>query len=275
MLLGGQLFDEGRVELAGEGGLLPFRPGVNRNTRARLGPPTGIVLHWTGAENPPERVRRTLEARELSVDFVVDSGLGPSRRRIVQMADPVTTQTAHAGVANPRFLGIEAVSRGFARRKDVIASNLRDRSELDWATPRDTYTDRVAGRRVNLATFDPDALHDLLWLVETLCGRLAIPRVIPWRLVGPSGDPATARELRRLGDEPGSRLLEECVPVVREGGVWIPAFDRDPSRSGRAKSFCGVLGHFHVHAEKFDPGTQLFYALWREGFNPAGRRFPW
>lgn len=275
MILGGELFDEGRVELATNGGReLFFYPGCNKNTKARRRPPQGIVIHWTGAENSPDRVRRTLESRDLSIDFVVDSALEPSRRRIVQMADPLVTQTAHAGIANPRFLGIEVVSRGFAKREDVVGSDLRDRTDLDWTVPRDLFTDRIHHRPINFASYHPDSLHDVVWLVECICGRLGIPRAIPWMSIGLADDPATARVLRRMADDRWCRMLEEITPVVHAGQTWIPTFDRDVRLAGRAGRFRGVMGHFHVHREKCDPGTQLFYALWREGFNPAGLRAP-
>jgi hypothetical protein len=58
--------------------------------------------------------------------------------------------------------------------------------------------------------------------------------------------------------------------LVEIGGkLYMPDFSRDPSKKGRALTWKGVLGHFHVHKNKMDPGTQIMYALWAEGWNPA------
>lgn len=243
-----------------------FYPGCNRNTGRFAQQPRGIMVHWTGAENPPETMARTLSTRELSIHFVIDSGIGEGRRRIVQMADPVTTRCAHGGIANPGFIGIEVVNRGFARPEDVRGSDLRERSSIDYEVARATFTDRLAGRALHFASYEPRVFHDLVWLLETLCGLMEIPRIIPFERV-------FERDLEALRADPSSRMLAEVDPVKdAEGYLCLPRFDRDTRRLGRAHTFKGIIGHFHTHADKCDPGTQPFYALWREGFNPAGER---
>ena len=236
-----------------------FRPG-DRNTFKRTLPPEVIGLHWTGGEGSAERVFRVLKKRRLSVHFVRD------RDRLVQMADVLSTSCAHIGSRrdrpislNKRTVGVEITCRGFATKADLLGSDLRDRTELDWSEPRDVYSDYIGGRKVRMASFEPDQVDDTIWLCETLCGLLNIPRVIPWQQV-----PEIESDLeKRLGIPDG------------EGGYLLPVFDRDVRRRrGRRTVFKGVLGHLHVHKTKYDPGTQLFRALWFEGFNPMGEKKP-
>lgn len=253
---------------------LYYYPGSNKNTGRRDFKPQGIVIHWTGGESPPVRLPGThwsmvdqLDKSNLSVDFAIDSSIGgPERRRIVQLADPVGTRTAHAGIANLRFLGIEMVSRGLPTAADVAAEpDLEARLELDWEVARDLYHDGINGRTFGLLSFDPAAMHDMLWLVETLCGLLDIPRRIPWQRL-------TDGELMRMEkDSVAQRMLATTKPVRFDSSWWLPLFDRDTARWGRAAEFSGVMGHFHTHESRRDPGTQPFYALWREGFNPTGK----
>lgn len=243
-------------EMRDERGRLWFHPGVNRNTRQRQQAVRCLVLHWVGSENPAASTARylrdqALDGRGLSCDFIVDKG-----SLIHQTADPLVTQCAHAGsVINPRSAGIEITSRGFATRADVRGEDLRERTELDWSEPRDVYTDTIGVRRTRMVAFTPEQVQSVTWLVETLCGLLDIPRIIPWRYT-----------------VPGEEELPHAVPYRDRHAV--PLFDRDPGRHRRSRraTFEGVLGHFHVHKSKWDPGTQLFYRLWAEGFNPAGIR---
>lgn len=243
----------GRKDRTGLARRFAFWPGCNKNTGAFTQRPHSVVIHWTGAENPASRVIQTLDASDLSIHFVVE------RDRIVQTAD-LATLCAHAGGANPYSIGIEIVCRGFASREDVVGSDLRDRDELDWSEPRDVYTDVIGGRSVRMASYGPQQRDLAMWLVESLCGLLEIPRVVPWQRVA---------DLRR---HPHAEYAI-AVPMEDEKGGWyVPLFDRDPRRHGRAKTWRGVMGHFHVHEDKMDPGTELLLALWSEGFCPTGER---
>jgi hypothetical protein len=239
---------------------IAFPPGTNPNTWGGL-EAQAIVLHWTGGENgagvdPGEYgVVDTLAKRRLSVHFIIEPD-----GRIVQTAD-LTTRCAHAGTpANDRAIGIEIASRGFATRDDLRGLGLRERTALDWEASRDVYTDTIHGERTHMVAFTPTQVQSMLWLVETLCGLLAIPRRVPH-------GPLMA----------STRPLARSLMVQHEGAPVVPAFDRDPRKwadAARARRFQGVLGHFHIHASKWDPGTQPFYALWAEGFNPAAQKFP-
>lgn len=228
---------------------IEFRPFCNRNTERMTAPPRGIVFHWTGAENPATRVISTLKKRELSIHFVIEKD-----GTIVQTAN-LDTRCAHAGVAND-FLGCEIVGRGFARREDVKGSSLRERTELDWSEPRDVYRDDIAGKRIHFSAFYPRQIIAVLKLSEHLAGTVPFPRRIPERVV---------------------KKPSELYAIQREDGLWIePDFSRVYRRwrNPRVRDFRGVMGHFHVHKTKCDPGTQIFRSLWAEGFNSLDQRFP-
>lgn len=227
---------------------ISFKPG-DPHTYSFKEPPQGIALHWTGGEGDWLRVRKTLTDRELSVHFVIDA---VEENPIVQLAD-LTTQCAHIGKGNPRFIGIEIANRGWASREDMQGSDLRDREELDWEEPRDVYPSYINGKRGRTVSFYPHQIQKMLWLVETLCFVLNVPRIIPYE---------------------ETILKPSYAQAVQTSRGWsAPAFDRDWSRRGRMRTFKGVLGHFHLHKDKWDPGAQPFYALWAEGFNPIGRKF--
>lgn len=247
----------GRKDRTGLVRRFAFWPGCNPNTGAFTARPHAIVLHWTGAENPAERVIRTLDASDLSIHFVVE------RDRIVQTAD-LATLCAHAGGANATSIGIEIVCRGFASREDIVGSDLRDRDELDWAEPRDVYTDVIGGRSVRMASYGETQRDLVMWLVESLCGLLEIPRVVPWQRVA---------DIRRHPHAEYALAVPKTGPGAHPGGGWyVPLFDRDPRRRGRATTWKGVMGHFHVHEDKMDPGTEVLLALWSEGFCPTGQK---
>lgn len=252
---------------------LLFRRDFPRHTGGRDFTPRAIVIHWSGSENVPVRAADpdakwstvdTLIERGYSYDFMVDSAMKPGRRGIYQLADPVNTRCAHAGIANRMALGISCASRGFAAKEDVRGSDLLDRTELDWNEPRDVFAAEIDDERTHLVALHPDALHDLVWLVETLCGLLQIPRRIPWQSFASLGEAAHV----------AAESLIRATPVLHEGLWYLPLFDRDTRRWGRAAEYEGVYGHFHVHGDKWDPGPQPFEALWAEGFNPAGKKLP-
>lgn len=238
-----------------------FRPGMP-NTSLQKNSWRGLGIHWTGSENSSDRVITTLVSRGLSVQFIVERD-----GTIVQTAD-LNTVCAHIGGGNKRFLGVETVCRGFATKEDLAIAKaadptLRDRSELDWNEARDTYRDVIGGKSVGMASFGPQQVDALVWLSHTLSGRFGFPHQIPARKV-----------TNILGELKTNPLSNIAAYMIRyDGALWLPAFDRKPARfMSRASNFEGVLGHFHVHKTKYDPGTEIFYALWAEGWNPAGRK---
>lgn len=241
---------------------ISFKPGMP-NTRRQARPPRGLGIHWTGGENSWKTTRRVLENRELSVNFIEDE-------EIVQTAD-VMTRCAHIGTPGNDFAGLEVKCRGYARKEDLAAAklrdpSLRDRDELDWSSDRDLYADKIDGDLVRMAGFNTKQLENVLWLAETLAGVLKFPRAIPWRTVS---NPAEADAL----PFPNSHKLLVKGP---DGLLYLPAFNRDPRKgsTSRAATHRGALGHFHIHETKHDPGTQIFYLLWSEGWNPAALKIP-
>lgn len=239
---------------------IQFRPG-DPNTSLQTMDWRGVGMHWTGGEGNSDRVIRVLKARDLSVHFVLDKD-----GTLVQCAD-IHTRCAHIGSpGNGRFIGVETVCRGFATKEDLALAKiqdptLRDREDLDWQEQRDTYRDTIGSREVCMASFGPNQVESLVWLCDFFAHYYNFPRVIPARKV-------TQRDID-LADAP----VDVSKYVVKHNGaLWLPLFDRNFSKSvkGRAATFEGVLGHFHINKQKYDPGTEVFYALWAEGYNPTG-----
>jgi hypothetical protein len=245
---------------------IAFKPGTNKNTRKQTEPWHGLGIHWTGGERGADAIRDVLLDRKLSIHFCCE----PSGR-LVQLAD-LTTRCAHIGSpGNGRFIGVETSCRGFASKEDWEAAakidpTLRVRDDLDWATPRDTYADMIDGYRARFAGFNLEQVRSLIWLAETTAGIFQFPRQVPARKM-------TLDQIKRI-DWPVPN--PEAFVVEFNGALWMPAFDRDPGEgpTSRAATWRGALGHFHVHPNKMDPGTQVMYALWSEGWNPANKKLP-
>jgi hypothetical protein len=264
LLIGGkpaQIPDANRVE-----DNIIFKPGFNKNTKAHEGTWHGHGIHWTGGEGSVDRLIRVLTERELGIHFACAAD-----GRLVQLAD-LTTYCAHIGSpGNARFIGTETTCRGFATKEDWEEAARRDpdlrvREDIDWDAPRDAYVDTIAGNRARFAAFNPEQVRSLVWLSETLSGLFNFPRVIPARRI-------TMEEMSKIN---WPFPNPERMLVSHGGATWMPLFDRDKRKiaTSRAGTFRGTLGHFHVHEDKMDPGTQVFYALWAEGWNPAGKRLP-
>jgi hypothetical protein len=240
-----------------------FRPGMP-NTSVQKAAWQGMGLHWTGAENPARVVTDTLIARRLSVQFIVEKD-----GQIVQTAD-LNTMCAHIGSpGNQRYIGVEVVCRGYADKTEwqkakLRDPSLRDRTQLDWKTPRDMYEDVIGGQRVRLAGFNREQLQSVVWLSETCAGMFGFPRQIPAYIVDPA----------RLGQMDLPVPNPEAFLVEYAGKKWLPYLGRDARRNGLAATHRGALGHFHVHEVKHDPGSQMMYALWAEGWNPAQLPLP-
>jgi hypothetical protein len=84
---------------------MTWRAGTSR-VRVRTVPESLICLHATDGEGDARQVYRTLSAKSLSVEFVVERG-----GRVVQFLDPARFQAAHVGGLNARAIGIEIVCR--------------------------------------------------------------------------------------------------------------------------------------------------------------------
>lgn len=236
-----------------------FYPGINRNTRKQTGNWRGMVYHWTGAENPAHRMINNLIRNNLSIHFTCDPD-----GSLTQEAD-TDTICAHAGIANSGFMGLEAVCRGFASQADMSRADqksTREKTELDWKTPRDLYRDTIGGRAINMAGFNPAQLRSMLWLAETMAGLIGFDRMIPYTK-------ATKATISAMLPVNGDDFV-----ISFKGENYIPCFSRNLRTAASLQKFSGILGHFHCHTTKKDPGTQVFYQLWVEGWNPASQKLP-
>lgn len=157
----------------------PWSPGCRR----RAHPVTAVVLHHTGAENPPDRMFHNLRNRQpgpLSVHFAIDQA-----GKVWQFADPAETVCSHAGEANGYSIGIEITSRGTAP------------AVQGWE--REAYTDTVHGRRGAFLRFYRAQMLAAYELCEWLCMSFGLPMLVP----GEPGDRArrtvmTREELARF-----------------------------------------------------------------------------
>ncbi len=120
-----------------------------------------IVLHWTGAENPPSAVYRNMTAGGLSVHFVVDQA-----GTVFQMAD-ANALCAHAKGVNDRAIGIEVINRG-----DAVGVP-------DKGVQRDTVIETIHGKQVRYAAFKSAQVVAVVQLVEALCEAYGLPLRVP------------------------------------------------------------------------------------------------
>lgn len=125
----------------------------------RTKPIRGVVWHWTAGEGRAESVAKVLQAKGLSIHFVIDAD-----GRIVMMADPATTVCYHAGSrVNPEFVGVEIVNRG-------VAPSLPKRNRPE----RDTV---VRGRKMTGLDFTPEQYASVAFLADALSVAHGIPRI--------------------------------------------------------------------------------------------------
>jgi N-acetyl-anhydromuramyl-L-alanine amidase AmpD len=187
------------------------RDGLSFPVRKNRTLTRACVVHWTGAENPPEAVVRNMQATRdaegrpapTSVHFIVAAdGL------VYQCADTEARMShAKAHNANDWTVGIEVVCRG-----DNFASQLRT------GTARPRYTDFIQGRRCMYDSFNDAQLGIVILLVETLCSAYQLPVRVP--LIGNDVAPCELgpRELARFHGVLGHMHLEERK---RDPGVRV------------------------------------------------------
>ncbi len=126
-----------------------------------------FVWHWTGGEGDISRLFKTLDKRDLGVEFAIDT-VGT----IWQFCDPILVDTFDAGFVNPRSMGCEVVNYGFTMK------NRKPTGELGKL--RDTYFTRLRGRRREMARFFPAQLNSAYALAETVSLAVpTIPRCVP------------------------------------------------------------------------------------------------
>lgn len=145
-----------------------FRVGQGFNRRRR-GDIELVVWHWTGAENPPLTMAKTLERRALGVEFAIDRD---AYGTIYQFCDPFIVDTADAGPVNHRSVGIEVVNYGVRSW---------DRAWMVPARGADRVVEqqRIHGKPVSVAGFYDVQTKSARALAEVLSAVLEIPREVP------------------------------------------------------------------------------------------------
>lgn len=187
-----------------------------RSTRPRTQPVRGIVLHWTGGLRDPEGVYETLRAR--------------------------TSRGAPDGLSVHYVVGVDGRTVQMAPHELVClhAGPANDRSvgievcspglpgwpmgnplsiiERKRGVHRELYRDRIRRRRVDMLDYTAAQIDAVTLLVETLCDALNVPRRVPL-------------------DARGELL-------------------RTTMTAAELASFRGLMGHYHCHPTKLDPGTR-------------------
>lgn len=164
-----------------------------------------IVIHWTGAENPPAAVHRNMSAEGLSVHFVIDQfGI------VWQMAD-ANGLCAHASGVNVRSVGVEMINRG------------NDRNVPTRGVERSVQTERIHGKPCVYAGFTLEQQVACVALVSTLCEAYKLPMRVPMeagKVRASALDPNELRTFRgvighlhaqsggKVKCDPGLRMLE-------------------------------------------------------------------
>ena len=171
VILGGQEVSvDAEVKTWKETGL-QFLPDQQAGVHKRGPHPDTIVWHWTGAENPPERVYQTLRERGLGVEFSVARD-----GTIYQFCDPAYVDARDCGsMWDRRSVGVEIVSYGMS------APVMRPWS---WYVPapgrdRPKIKTRLRGSTVYVAGFYAAQVASCAALADTLRVVFAIPRKIP------------------------------------------------------------------------------------------------
>jgi N-acetyl-anhydromuramyl-L-alanine amidase AmpD len=169
---------------------------------------SNVVVHWTGAENPPEQMFENLRAHTnalgkpepLSVHFAVDA-----QGDVYQFCD-AQAFGAHAQGVNDRTVGIEVVCRG-------------DATTPTRGVQRQVVAEKIHGQTVAYSAFTPAQTRTVLALTESLCRAYSLPMKVP--LLGddvyPTELPAIARatfqgvighlHVRRGKRDPGLKIL--------------------------------------------------------------------
>lgn len=156
-----------------------------------------IVLHWTGAENPPQAVHRNMSAEGLSVHFVIDQfGV------VWQMAD-TNGLCAHASGVNVRSVGVEMINRG------------DDRKVPTRGVERAVRTERIHNQPVAYAGFTLEQQVACVALVQTLCDVYKLPMKVPMegeRVRGTGLDPNELRTFRGVLGHLHTTKSRKCDP---------------------------------------------------------------
>jgi len=238
IILGGKRYECRAPVLTWEEHGMEFK--IGRGARRRVEEIDLFVWHWTGGENEPPTMYRTLEKRKLGVEFAITRAeTTPGYATIYQFADPLILDTFDAGYVNRVSMGCEVINYGWRRLKNLGRIPKRGRD-------RERYKTLWNGRRPTYARFYPHQLHSVLALADAVCdsGVTKIEKRVPRApAVTPRG--VIGREI--IG-EPVEDLL------------------RRPMTKDELIDFHGHIGHNHVTKKKSDPGTDLLQHLMINGY---------
>jgi hypothetical protein len=181
-------------------------PATKRRAETRV-----CLAHWTGAENPPDRVHANMMARRLSVHFVIDAA-----GVVWQMLD-ADVFGAHCQGANAYSVGMEIINRG-------NGLTLPDRGVV-----RPILRERIHGVWTRYAGFTKAQVASCLALCESLCRAYGLPMAVPTRAGEVLATTMTAAEAKRFRGCAGHMHFErgkvDCgvalLEAIRARGVEL------------------------------------------------------
>lgn len=151
-----------------------FRAGEGFNKRRRSTIDL-CVWHWSGGENEPLTMVRTLRKRKLGIEFAIGStGV------VYQFCDPMRVDTADAGPVNARSVGVEVINygvRSFSREDDAFRAGGLLIPKRGVGRTRSEHT--IHGRRHTVASFYPAQIAAAQALADALSRALPIPPQVP------------------------------------------------------------------------------------------------
>lgn len=142
---------------------IEFKAGDGFNKK-RTESITTAVWHWTGGEQEPPDMARTLKQRKFGIEFAI-SRIG----EIWQFCDPLLVDTADANFYNSFSVGTEIVCYGVADKKLGPPKLGKDRP---------TYEADINQTHCTVGDFYPKQYSAVIALAEVLSTYLPIPRVV-------------------------------------------------------------------------------------------------
>lgn len=195
-----------------------------RSVRPRTEPPRVIVLHWTGG--PDRGPGATRDAR--GVYDTLRSTVGrhtPDGLSIhgVLEAEGILVEMASLDLACIHAGVANPFSIGLEMVSPGYPRTKAHLAEMKRGIHRDEYVDYIRGQRVRMLDYTEDQYATLLAWLDRVCELYDIPKAVPL-------------------DQHGDLLQRQMTPA-------------------ELAAFRGVMGHFHCHDEKNDPGTAPFLRL--------------
>lgn len=138
---------------------LAYAPGKH-GCGVRKKVPELFIVHYTGAENPPDRFFHNLAASGKSVEFGMDY-----HGQIWQFTDPALVYCAHAHGANAFSFGMEIQSRGIPFLNDN-----------DVSPKRGTYVADMEWGKQKYVHFTRDQIEALCQFVDALTAEKILPK---------------------------------------------------------------------------------------------------